>query len=157
MRVSTRFFAMFCAVLLVGAAKAQTSPPACAGTDAGVQLTVQVAGIRAAEGQVAITIYPDDPDRFLASGGKLARQRVTAVAPVTEACFNLPAAGYYAIAIYHDANANRDFDRTLLGFPDEGFGFSNDPETTIGLPSFKEVRFSVKAGANAIRIQTRYP
>ena len=35
----------------------------------------------------------------------------------------------YALALYHDENGNRSFDRTGVGFPAEGFGFSNNPAT----------------------------
>lgn len=144
--------------LFSGASAAEPgATAACSGAPSDTQLTVQVTDLRNANGQVAITVYPDDSKRFLAPKGKLDRQRVTAVAPTTEVCFNLPGAGFYAVAIYHDEDADRDFDRTALGWPDEGFGFSNDAPTSVGLPSFEDVRFSVTAGANAILIHTRYP
>jgi len=152
-----RSFLFFSALLVAGAHAADPPAAVCAGDPTGIRLTVNVTDVKAAEGQVAITVYPDDEKRFLAAGGKLARQRVSAVAPTTSACFYLPAAGYYAVAIYHDANANHDFDRTMLGFPDEGFGFSRDPQSTVGLPDLDEVRFPVAAGDTAITIHTRYP
>jgi len=157
-----RRFLLACALAVPGIVSADPAAvppasPACFGTQTGVTLTVDVTNLRNAKGEVAVTVYPDNSDRFLAKGGKLARQRVPAVAPTTEVCFYLPAAAYYAVAIYHDENANRDFDRTLVGYPDEGFGFSNDAPTTVGLPSFSDARFAVVDGANAIRIQTRYP
>jgi uncharacterized protein (DUF2141 family) len=145
------------AVMLAGSSVAEPAPETCTGTPGSARLIVQVQAIKAAKGEVAITVYPDDRKRFLAPKGKLDRQRVPAVAPMTEVCFNLPAAGHYAVAIYHDENANRDFDRTLVGYPDEGFGFSNDAPTSVGLPSFEEVRFPVRDGDNTIRITTRYP
>lgn len=149
---------LFLSGLLASTAGAAAAPePVCSGEPTGFRLTVSVTDLKSAEGQVAITVYPDEEKRFLAAGGKLARQRVTAAAPTTAACFYLPAAGYYAVAIYHDANANHDFDRTLLGFPDEGFGFSRDPQSTVGLPDLDEVRFPVAAGDTAITIHTRYP
>ncbi|MDB5448485.1 MAG: hypothetical protein JWQ97_3802, partial [Phenylobacterium sp.] len=36
------------------------------------QLTVETAGLRAAQGEVQVTVYPDNPGRFLAHRGKLA-------------------------------------------------------------------------------------
>lgn len=128
----------------------------CAGTRAPTssRLTVQVAGVRPATGEVAITIYPDDKRRFLAKGGKLARQRVKAQTQV-RTCFWLPQ-GSYAVAIYHDRDGDRDFDRTLVGLPAEGFGFSNDPETKTGLPPLSAARFRVGAGERTISIQMKY-
>lgn len=140
------------AALAGGAAQAAE----CAGQPSAHKLTVQVAGVRRAESQVAITLYPDVPGRFLAPKGKLARVRVAAVAPTTTACFWLPGPGGYAVAVYHDANADSDFNRTLVGLPAEGYGFSNDAPTKTGLPSFKSARFHA-AGAETIRIRMRYP
>lgn len=122
----------------------------------GAKLSVQVTDVRRAEGEIAVTIYPDDPRRFLAKRGKLLRQRVAAEAPTTSTCFWLPTAGVYAVAVYHDANGDRDFDRNRVGLPLEGFGFSNDAPTKTGLPSFDSVRFRVKAGSNPLRIRLRY-
>jgi uncharacterized protein (DUF2141 family) len=118
------------------------------------KLVVQVEGIRSPVGEVAITVYPDDKRRFLAKGGKLFRARVKAQTSV-RACFWAPPGGY-AVAVYHDRDSDRDFDRTVVGLPAEGFGFSNDPDTKVGLPSLASVRFRVPAGEKVVPIQMRY-
>ena len=98
-----------------------------------------------AVGEVAFTVYPDDKKRFLAKGGKLgARARVRAPSP--RACFWLKP-GYYAIAQYHDENSDHNFNRTLF-MPKEGFGFSNDAPTSIGLPSFDAARTALPASGD---------
>lgn len=121
-----------------------------------VRLTVEVTGVRAPTGEVAVTVYPDDADRFMAPGGKLMRVRTPATAPVTRACFWAPP-GVYAVAAYHDKNGNRDFDRDPLGRPAEGFGFSNNAPARYGLPAFKAVRFRAPQGGGAISLRLRYP
>lgn len=128
----------------------------CAGKPSATRLNVRVTGVKAAEGQVAVTLYPDVPRRWLAPKGKLLRERVTARAPLTTTCFYLPQPGVYAIAIYHDANGDQDFNRNLVGMPTEGYGFSNDAPTAIGLPSFESVRFKVNAGQSSMTIRMRY-
>lgn len=140
----------------LSAAPPALADPACAGapTPTASKLVVQVVGVRPAMGEVAITLYPDDRRRFLAKGGKLHRQRVKAQASV-RACFWLPQ-GAYAVAVYHDRDGDRDFDRTLVGLPAEGFGFSNDPETKTGLPPLSAVRFRVGAGERVMPIQMKY-
>lgn len=125
----------------------------CAGTGAAT-LSVAATNLRNAKGEVVFTVYPDDRKRFLAKGGKFARLRAPAAAPVTTACFRLPA-GHYAIAIYHDENGDHDFNRTLF-VPKEGFGFSNDAPTTFGLPPFDKVRFAVPAAGTTMRMRMRY-
>lgn len=118
------------------------------------KLSIQITGVRTAKGEVAVTLYPDDKRRFLAKGGKLARIRTKAQL-TTNACFWV-APGSYALAVYHDANGDRDFNRTLVGLPAEGFGFSNNPETKVGLPPLSSARFSVGAGERALSVQMRY-
>lgn len=147
---------LLAAAVAAVAASPAAAQEACAGQPGPVKLSVEVTGVRAARGEVAVTVYPDNPRRFLAAKGKLARKRVTARAPVTHACFWLPAGGYYAVAIYHDSDGDRDFDRTVVGLPAEGFGFSNDAPTRTGLPAFETVRFRTRPGDNPIRIRMRY-
>ena len=145
--------------LLSGAAPGVNSAepaPGCAAGTAERHLSVRVTGIRSDKGNLTITVYPDDADRFLSKGGKLARQRVPIVLPITEACFALPAAGNYAVAVYHDANDDHDFNRTFVGLPAEGYGFSNNPVTKLGLPTFKEVRFDTQPGNNPVYIKLTY-
>ncbi len=128
----------------------------CVGTAAGARLRLEVTHVRGAEGKMVMTVYPDDARRFLAPKGKLARVRLPAQAPVTKGCFELPGPGRYAVAVYHDSNGNDRFDRTLVGMPAEGFGFSNDAPTVTGLPAFEAARFTVKAGETTIKIALRY-
>lgn len=149
---------MFRTLLAAGLALAPVPAAAqqCAGAPGGgaVQLTVRATGLRNARGEVAFTVYPDVKSRFLAKGGKLLRIRTPARAPVTAACFWLRP-GYYAIAQYHDENGDHDFNRTLWT-PKEGFGFSNDAPTSIGLPSFASARFALPAAGATVSMKMRY-
>lgn len=154
---------LLAAALLLPAApdaRAQVSSETC--TEATVnRLEITVAGVRTgkdgtAKGLMAITLYPDDESQFLARKGKIARVRIPATAPETRVCLPLPAPGAYAVAVYHDENSDHDFNRTLLGMPAEGYGFSNDADTTLGLPRFKDVRFNAGAGSTDLVIHLRY-
>ena len=145
------------AVLGPAGVASAASADKCEGRPSDTKLTVQVTGVRVAKGEVAITLYPDDAKRFLAPHQKMARVRAVAQAPMTSACFWLPAPAFYALAVYHDDNGNRDFDRTIVGLPAEGYAFSNDPPTPTALPPFKAVRFKAAAGETTIRVKLRYP
>ena len=144
------------AILGFATSAAAATADDCEGRESQTKLTVQVTGVRAAKGEMAITLYPDDAKRFLAPHQKMARVRAVAQAPTTTACFWLPAPGYYAVSVYHDENANRDFDRTILGLPAEGFAFSNNPPTPTALPSFKAVRFKAGEGETRITVKLKY-
>jgi uncharacterized protein (DUF2141 family) len=157
MKARTRWLlAMSAAALALIATSA--SAESCEGQAGGgaVKLTVETSSLRAAQGEVAVTVYPDDSERFLAPHGKLLRARVAATLPVTRTCFWLPL-GTYAVAVYHDQNGDHAFDRDVLGRPVEGFGFSNDPQAKSSVPAFDAVRFRLPAGGRTISLHMRYP
>lgn len=138
---------------LAGRAAAQD----CTGHAGPLRLTVSVENVRSAEGLIAVTLYPDDSSRFLAHHGSLYVGRVPAHAGTTRICIFLPAPGIYALAVYHDANANRHIDRSGIGLPQEGYGFSNNAPALLGLPSFGRVRLAVPRTGMTTSIRLRYP
>jgi uncharacterized protein (DUF2141 family) len=148
--------AQLSAALLAMISTSSSAQSVCEGREGSgkVRLSVSATGIRASKGEYVVTLYPDDRSRFLAKGGKLARVRVPARAPVTTVCFWVPR-GRYAIATYHDENGDRKFNRTLFSVK-EGYGFSKDASTSLGLPQFERVRFQITTNED-IRITTRYP
>jgi len=144
-----------------GAAFAMTSASAfaaeatCVAPAGHAVLAVTVNNVRSNKGEVAITVYPGDSKLFLAPHAKLARARLPA-APVIHACLDVPKAGDYAIAIYHDENGDHHFNRTLVGLPAEGYGFSNDAPAVAGLPTYSASKFTAHEGVNPLTITMRY-
>lgn len=145
------------AIPAVSRADAAPHGDGCQGDPSNTRLTVAVEGVRSGDGLVAVTLYPDDPKRFLAHHGSLKVFRVPARAGATNVCLYLPGPGYYAVAVYHDANGNRHLDRA--GFlPQEGSGLSNNPPVDIfHFPSLKASRFATQAGDNRIEVRLHYP
>lgn len=146
---------------LGGAGAAEVAGPratACAAAEApaGPRLRVTVIGARKVAGNVTITVYGPRPEDFLARGGRLARQRILLQGLAAEACFALSEVGAYAIVVYHDENNDHDFNRTSIGMPAEGYGFSNDAPALIGVPRFEAARFTVPAGGSQMTIRLRY-
>ena len=84
-------------------------------------------------------------------------RRLVAAAPVTRACVFVPKPGVYAIAVYHDEDASRKLNRSGLGLPAEGYGFSNNPATLAGLPAFRSVRLNVPKAGLTTHIKMKYP
>ncbi len=138
-------------------AQAQTAPPGCTGAPSSTWITVIVDGVRSGSGLVAATLYADESRRFLVKNGSLQVGRVKAVAGTTRICITVPQPGTYALAIYHDENGNQKFDRNGIGFPAEGYGFSNNPSTLAGLPAFRSVRIAIPRAGLASRIHLKYP
>lgn len=132
-------------------------PPGCTGTPSATWINVVAEGMRNGNGLLAITLYPDNPSKFLVRHGSLYVGRVNATAGTTRACIFVPRTGVYALALYHDENANQKIDRTGIGLPAEGYGFSNNPATLAGLPSFRSVRLNIPRTGLSTRIQMKYP
>ncbi len=156
MRQLFRFSATAAAVLLLGAS-ASAQEPECTGREGPVRLYVDVEGVRAPQGLVAVTLYADDSSRFLAKRGSLYVGRVPAKAPRTTVCIFLPSTGIYALAVYQDVDSDRKYDRTTVGLPDEPFGFSNDPAVFLGMPRFSSVRLSVPRNNMRTSVKLRHP
>ena len=153
------------ALWLLLASLANIGPARAAGQTAGLctgagasatTLHVTVTGARSQAGNITLTLYGSDPAAFLAHRGSIFLTRVPLSATGAEACFALSMPGFYAVAVYHDENDNHHFDRTLIGLPAEGYGFSNDAPIRLGPPSFASARLLVRPGDTRIAIRLRY-
>ena len=145
------------ASVMAAAAALQSSPaPDCTGPASATRLLVGVENVRSNSGLIAVSLYADERRRFLAKRGALYVGRVPARRGRTEVCIHVPRPGIYALAVYHDADADRSFDRTSLGLPSEGFGFSNNPPTFLGMPNFTGVRLSVPRSGTRTMVRLKY-
>ena len=141
---------------LAASASAAAAQAECTGTPSPFRLFVNVDNVRSSEGLIAVTLYADDRRKFLAKLGSLYVGRVPARQGRTQVCIHVPRPGTYALAVYHDANADRRFDRTGLGLPAEGFGFSNNPPTFLGMPNFNRVRLNLPKTDLSTTIRLHY-
>ncbi|MDP6979951.1 MAG: DUF2141 domain-containing protein [Myxococcota bacterium] len=62
--------------------------------------------------------------------------------------------GSYAVKTFHDENANGELDTNFVGFPKEGFGFSNNAMGKFGPPSFEQTRFEFASESLRIEIKS---
>ena len=120
------------------------------------RILVTVTGARRIAGNITFTLYGDRPASFLAHRGSIALDRVTLTGTTASTCFAVSRPGLYAIGVYHDENNNHHFDRSLLGLPVEGYGFSRNAAIFLGPPSFSAARFPVGPGDTTIGISLRY-
>ena len=149
--------ALLAAALAATPAAAQAAPAGCTGTPSATWINVVVDGVRSSRGLMAVTLYADNSRKFLVKHGSVYVGRSPAQAGTTRTCIYLPQPGIWALALYHDENANQSFDRTGIGLPAEGYGFTNNPGTLAGLPSFRSVRLSVPRTGMTTRIHLKYP
>lgn len=154
----TAVAAVSLALSLATPGQAETAAPdGCTGPASPHWVNVAVEGLRNSNGVVTLTLYPNDPTRFLKPRGSLYVTTVKARANLAHACIHVPAPSTYGLALYHDENANGKIDRNGLGIPKEGFGFSNNPRIFLSAPSLAKVRFTVTGGGSHTRIKMKYP
>ncbi|MGI9169878.1 MAG: DUF2141 domain-containing protein [Caulobacteraceae bacterium] len=128
----------------------------CQGTPSNARLSLVIEGVRSDHGLMTASLYPDDKSQFLVKNGALKVWRDAAQAPETKLCIWLRGPGTYAVAVYHDANANRRLDLGVFG-PTEAYGFSNNPRILFSKPSFDSVKFQAGAGETTIHIRLNHP
>ena len=119
-------------------------------------IEVTVENVRSSKGLITAVLYGDDPDTFLKRGARLDRIRVDAQEGETVLCLKAPATGRYTVALYHDENGNKEFDRNFLGIPSEGYGFSNNPGFRFGKPEQEETLVTIQDPLTALRISVLY-
>lgn len=118
-------------------------------------LEIEVTGLRSRQGTLRFALY-NHAATFLKNEGRLARLKVPVQGNPMHVRFpNLPP-GLYAVTVYHDEDDDGKLDRTLLGIPTEGYGFSNDVHVLLGPPSFTAAAVMLGAEDKGITITMRY-
>jgi uncharacterized protein (DUF2141 family) len=113
------------------------------------QIRVTVNGV-AYGGMLTVGLY-DDPHHFLVKQGRKRHIRVPATEEQHIVCINLDKHGTYAVAAYHDIDADRKLKRRWNMLPGEPFGLSNNPQPVMGLPKFSDSAFTTRElGADII-------
>ena len=69
--------------------------------------------------------------------------------------FDALPSGTYAIALFHDENANGRLD-TRFGIPAEGVGFSRNPRLLFGPPSFDAAQVAISGAESDAAVKLRY-
>jgi len=118
-------------------------------------MEVVVDNVKSAKGTITVDVHDHDPAKFLKSGGKLARLRIPATEGETRFCILVPEAGIYALAVYHDRNANLKLDKTWIGLPAEPFGLSNNPPPRLAVPKHRDSAFEVTGPRTLVPIHLR--
>jgi uncharacterized protein (DUF2141 family) len=120
------------------------------------QLNIQIEGITNPRGNICFTIFSRS-EGFPRDGTKALKAECSPLEnlPVTLRIDGLNA-GNYAVAVFHDENADGQLNTNPVGIPQEGFGFSNNPAILTGAPKFSEATFFVAGQTTTVRIAMKY-
>lgn len=166
-KIAVSLLACFAAfVVVAGTGSAQTQPaakaqdpaaaaPAAAGT---ATLTVRISGIRSTTGKIGVVLYGDGQGFPLDPSQSVAVKRVD-IDPKTltaTAVFEKLPQGVYAVTVLHDEKLIGKMEFDSQGIPLEGYGISNNPDSSSGPPTFDESKFSVNQAEQAIDIAMYY-
>jgi len=116
---------------------------ACAAT-----VEVRVSGVTA-KGKVNVAVC--DRERFLKQCAYSAS--VPAQAGETVVTVKDVPPGTWAVLAYQDENENKELDRNFIGIPKENYGFSRNPVSRFGPPSFEDAAIELREGANTAAIK----
>jgi uncharacterized protein (DUF2141 family) len=119
------------------------------------ELLIVIKNVKESVGLITAELYRNDEQTFLTKEGREERMRVAARAPVTQFCMHAPGASDYAMAVYHDENANQKFDKGAFGLPAEPYGVSNNPRMRFGPPSIQEALFHVALNGSTVEIDLK--
>ncbi len=121
-------------------------------------IVVSIDNLRSNKGHVLISLfkdgegYPDETSKAVRKAKLVIKDEKAWVK------FTGLSTGKYAIAILHDENDDQKMNKTFLGLPKEGYGFSNNVMGTFGPPSFSKASFIYNStgSGTSIAIRTRY-
>jgi uncharacterized protein (DUF2141 family) len=115
-------------------------------------IVVEVAGFEDQSGDCLVAIY-DSPSSFNRVEQSIASESKEVRGASVEFHFAGIASKKIAIAVFHDRNRNGLLDKNVWGIPIERYGFSNNPSSPFGPPSFAaaEIR-DLKPENGAIKI-----
>ena len=129
------FLASAMIAVLTASATAQNAPISRA-AGPGV-MTVVIDGARSADGNFKIAVCGDAACYENDGPFVVKADQPAALNPVEFRLSGLPE-GEYSVVLHHDEDADDVFDKFLF-LPEEGYGFSNDAEPSLGRPPFYAV------------------
>jgi len=129
--------------------------PATANAQSAGRLGVLVTGVRNDNGSVRCGLYSSaagfrEPGReFRGAAAPIKNGRATCIFP------GLPA-GKYAVAVFHAEQNERQIETGMFGKPKQGYGFSGNPASSFGPPSFASAAFDYNGGSLTLPVRLTY-
>ncbi|HZV84526.1 MAG TPA: DUF2141 domain-containing protein [Brevundimonas sp.] len=116
----------------------------CAGPAVAADLTLSLA-TRATGGRIAVAVYRD-AEAMRRNEGAVRTATVARTGAVTTVTLEGLAPGRYAVAAFHDTDANGRLSTWPIGLPKEAYGFSRNARASFGPPTFAAAAFDLPDG-----------
>jgi uncharacterized protein (DUF2141 family) len=118
-------------------------------------ITVRIEGLRNDLGTVFVSLH-DKKESFKDNKNPVASGQAR---PGNRSCvvvFENVVPGRYALTFIHDEIDNKKIDKSFIGIPKEGFGFSRDAMGRFGPPSFDDADLAIPAGSSQVVMHAKY-
>ena len=118
-------------------------------------LTITVTSLANSNGQIRAALY-NRAEGFPMDNSKIYKTvSIAAEKPRTVLVFKDVPFGTYAVAVLHDENENGEMDSNVFGYPQEGYGVSNNQIPSFSAPSFEDARFELQEKNQKLLINLR--
>jgi len=114
-------------------------------------LTVDMQGFAASDGFAMVAVF-DSETAYKEGSPRAAQAKVRVSDQKARAVFKDLKFGTYAVAMFHDRNANGKMDKNAMGIPKEPYAHSNNARGMFGPPVFKKVKFELDSPELKIEI-----
>jgi uncharacterized protein (DUF2141 family) len=103
---------------------------------------VEVTGLRNNNGQLVCSLWPG-PEGFPRDDSHILKHVTAPIKNASGECvFAGPfRAGDYAVTLFHDEDGSGKFKSNMIGYPLEGYGFSNNIVPQFSAPAFEQCKF----------------
>lgn len=119
-------------------------------------LIIKLENVRNSKGKLRLALYKGQ-DGYPDNSKKAARLvSVQAKEGTVEVVVEGLPTGNYAVALLHDENENGEMDTNMVGYPKEGYGFSNNNLPAFRAPRYDEAAFELTKSKQELAIRIRY-
>ena len=109
---------------------------------------IRIEGVASDKGTVYASIYLSGEGFPAAKEAAFAFTAAPAEDGTVVLLFDAVPAGPIAVAVLHDENGDEKLSFSLLGYPKEAYGFSQNPKSMFGPPDFVEAAVVLQEGEN---------
>jgi uncharacterized protein (DUF2141 family) len=121
------------------------------------ELVLKFDNLRNNKGQILLSVFKS-ADGFPDNADKALMSKVVDIPPTGKVSVSLGKLKYgrYSVAILHDEDGNKQMTYSRLGFPKEGYGFTNNPGRLFRKPDFNSTALTLSEKEKVVLINMVY-
>lgn len=120
-------------------------------------IQIEIKNLRNNKGHVLLFLFKDGEGYPNNADKALKKVKLTVVNNIASVLFKDLPEGNYAISVLHDENDDLKMNKTVIGLPKEGYGFSNNVMGAFGPPSYSKASFKhSEKGITKQQIKIKY-